>query len=161
MTEPFLLRKRFLLPRDSGPQPHHIYDTDRQIWIDAASGLPLVRVMSARTTQSAFGETRLTEAREGVDPPRAVAASQFGETLLTKTVEGHDQSELASGLQEEHEPSQQSASLFGETTITRSSEGQDRVALASDFGETARTFTQEGVDATEVAADIYAVNHHV
>lgn len=146
MTEPFLLRKRVRLPRDAGPEPHHVYDLDRQIWVDTTAGLPLVTVMSARTAQSTFGETRLTETREGVDPPGALTASQFGETQLTKTVEGHDQSEAASAM-------------LGETTIA--TDDQDRVAVASNFGETTRTFTQEGVDAPEIAADIYAGNHHV
>jgi hypothetical protein len=183
MREPFVLRKRLLLPREAGPQFNQVYDPDRQIWIDKSSGLPLIAIMSARTTQSTFGETRmtaaregldapaalnasqfgetrLTEAREGLDAPAVLAASQFGETLLTKTAEGHDQSELVDALPNEKQHPKLLASLFGETTITRSSEGHDRIS-ASDFGETVRTFTQEGVDAPETAADVYASDNHI
>ena len=47
--------------------------------------------------QSQFGETTLTETREGVDQPEGstIQASQLGETTLTKTHEGADQTERA------------------------------------------------------------------
>src|SRR5882762_4439875 len=143
---PFVLLGRKKLPPDSAPSPEHVYDDDRQLWIDRSSGIPLVLSMQAHAQRSQFGETTMTETREGVDQSEGTTfqASQFGETTLTKTREGADQSEGAANFQ---------ASQFGETTHIASREGVDEIENtvfhASQFGETTNTRTREGTDQTE------------
>jgi len=91
-----------------------VYDPLRQIWISSESGKPLVLELAVHASQ--FGETSLTETREGVDQSELahVRASNFGETTVTKTWEGQDQTEGAF------------ASTFGETTKTATGEGADQ-----------------------------------
>jgi hypothetical protein len=143
---PFVLLGRKKLPPESTPSPEHVYDDDRQLWIERSSGIPLVSIMQAYAQRSQFGETTMTETREGVDQSEGTTfqASQFGETTLTKTREGADQSEGAANFQ---------ASQFGETTHTATREGVDQtentVFHASQFGETTNTRTREGTDQTE------------
>src|SRR5882762_5221913 len=140
---PFVLLGRKKLPPDSAPSPEHVYDDDRQLWIDRSSGIPLVLSMQAHAQRSQFGETTMTETREGVDQSEGTTfqASQFGETTLTKTREGADQSEGA----DEIENTVFHASQFGETTNTRTREGTDQTEgttlQASQFGETTLTNT--------------------
>jgi hypothetical protein len=148
---PFVLLGRKKLPPENAPSPEHIYDGDRQLWIDKTSGTPLVLCMHAYTQPSPYGETTMTETREGVDQTEGVTlrASQFGETTLTRTREGADQSEGAVLLR---------ASQFGETINTRTREGVDQAEgttlQASQFGETTLTDTREGADQTEGAAPL-------
>jgi hypothetical protein len=148
---PFVLLGRKKLPPDSAPSLEHVYDDDRQLWIDRSSGIPLVSSMQAHVQRSQFGETTMTETREGVDQLEAttIQASQFGETTLTKTREGADQSEGAANFQ---------ASQFDETTNTRTREGTDQTegttVQASQFGETTSTNTHEGVDLNEIVAPL-------
>lgn len=143
---PFILRSRRRLPPEGAPSRNEIYDRHRQLWVDRESGEPLVCRMRARVQPSQFGETTLTETREGVDQPEAAVfdASQFGETTVTKTSEGVDQSEIAL-----LPPSQ-----FGETTLTSTSEGADQTEATllhpSEFGETTITRTREGHDQTDL-----------
>jgi hypothetical protein len=171
---PFVLLGRRKLPPDSAPSPEHVYDDDRQLWIDRSSGIPLVSSMQAHAQRSQFGETTMTETREGADQSEGTTfqASQFGETTLTKTREGADQSEGAANLQASHsgetihiatrEGVDQSeitvfhASQFGETTHTRTREGTDQIESTtlqpSQLGETTLTNTQEGVDLNKIVA---------
>lgn len=148
---PFVLLGRKKLPPESAPSPEHVYDDDRQLWIDKSSGLPLVLCMQTHAQLSPFGETTMTETREGVDQTEGATlrGSQFGETTLTKTREGADQSEGAALLR---------ASQFGETINTRTREGVDQAEgttlQASQFGETTLTDTREGADQTEGAAPL-------
>jgi hypothetical protein len=115
---PYILLGRKKLQPESEPSPEHVYDEDRQLWIDKNSGAPLVSCMRAQASQ--FGETTMTETREGADRTEgAVHASEFGETLQTRTLNGMDQTDI---LQ---------ASQLGETTMTRSREGADQPETAT------------------------------
>lgn len=120
INEPFVLRTRVVLPPDPSPSGEHCYDYVRQIWINVTSGMPVV---TENNTQQAskFGETSITETREGADQSEVstINASRFGETSMTKTSEGHDQGESIL------------ASKFGETSITRAPEGHDTLAITS------------------------------
>lgn len=145
---PFVLLARKKLPPESAPSHEQVYDGDRQLWVDKSSGLPLVLCMQAYAQPSSFGETTVTETREGVDQTEGTAlrASQFGETTLTKTREGADQTDQTAGV------APRRASQFGETTHTATREGVDQTESAfqaSQFGETINTRTREGVDQTE------------
>ena len=114
---PYILRGRKKLPADSAPSPDQVYDSGRQIWIDKTSGVPLVLGMRTRLQPTKFGETTLTETREGVDRTEgAVFASDFGETIQTQTREGIDQTE-GNALR---------ASQLGETIVTKTREGTDQ-----------------------------------
>jgi hypothetical protein len=148
---PFVLMSRKKLPPESAPSDEQLYDVHLQLWIDKKSGMPLVSSMRAHAQPTRFGETTMTETREGVDQTEGATfqASQFGETIITKTREGADQSEGTASFQ---------ASQFGETTHTRTREGADQTegtALqASQFGETTLTNTVEGADKTEGVASL-------
>jgi hypothetical protein len=148
---PFVLMGRKKLPPESAPSDEQLYDVHLQLWIDKKSGMPLVSLMRANAQPTRFGETTMTETREGVDQTEGATfqASQFGETIITKTHEGADQSERTASFQ---------ASQFGETTHTRTREGVDQTegtALqASQFGETTLTNTVEGADKTEGVAPL-------
>jgi hypothetical protein len=114
---PYILLVRKKLPSNGSPSPEHVYDAHRQLWVDKKSGIPLVLSMRAHG-QSEFGETTITETREGADQTEGVdlQASAFGETSITKTFEGADQSERTA-----FEPTE-----FGETTLTYTQEGADQ-----------------------------------
>jgi hypothetical protein len=114
---PYILLVRKKLPRERPPSPNHVYDDLRQLWIDKKSGMPLVSCMRTHA-RSQFGETTLTETREGADQTEGAAlqVSQFGETIKTMTREGVDQTE-GSTIQ---------ASQLGETTLTKTQEGADQ-----------------------------------
>lgn len=116
---PFVLKGRQLLPDEGEPEPGDRYDPKSQVWVNR-DGVPLVIVASEQAA-SQFGETSITETREGVDQAEltSLRASQFGETTLTKTSEGHDQREMSL------------ASQFGETQMTATREGLDATELAS------------------------------
>ena len=143
---PFVLLGRKKLPPEATPSPEEIYDNNRQLWVDKASVMPLVLRMQGQAQRSQYGETTITETREGVDQSEGTAliASQYGETTHTATREGIDQTENIV-LQ---------ASPFGETTITKTREGVDQTEgaagfRASQYGETVHTRTREGIDQTE------------
>lgn len=114
IKEPFVLRKRIILPSQPSPSGEHRYDHNRQIWVNIATGNPVVNEDNTQKA-SRFGETSITETREGIDQTEvsALNSSRFGETSITKSNEGHDQSESVL------------ASKFGETSLTRASEGHD------------------------------------
>ena len=146
---PFVLLGRKQLPPEATPSPEEIYDDNRQLWVDRASGIPLVLRMKGNAQSSQYGETTITETREGVDQSEGTAliASQYGETTHTATREGIDQTE-STVFQ---------ASPFGETTMTKTREGVDQTEgtvgfRASQYGETIHTRTREGIDQTESAA---------
>ena len=114
---PYILQGRKKLPPENAPEPEHVYDTVRQLWIDRDSGTPLVSLMRAHAEPTKFGETTITETREGADRTEsAVQASDFGETFQTRTPEGVDQTEGNTLLR---------ASSLGETTLTKTREGVD------------------------------------
>jgi hypothetical protein len=142
---PFVLLGRKKLPPESAPSLEHEYDRYRQLWIDKISGEPLVSRMHGHAQPTQFGETTMTESREGVDQSEGVSlqASQFGETTLTKTHEGADQSE---GVFQ--------ASQFGETTHTATREGADQTESAafqaSEFGETINTRRRDHIPSVPV-----------
>jgi hypothetical protein len=141
---PFVLAARRRLPPESEPSPEHVYDEHLQLWINRTSGLPLVSEMSRQPMASQFGETTVTETREGVDQSEitTIQSTKFGETTITATAEGVDQSELTAF----------EASQFGETTLTKTAEGIDQSELgheSSQFGETTFTRTHEGADQDE------------
>lgn len=135
----FILEGCKKLPPEPEPLEACVYDEERQLWADENSNIPLVCLWTCHSS-SRYGETTLTETREGADQSEVVAcsASRFGETTLTKTAEGADQSEISSLV----------ASRFGETQVTATREGADapEVASASRFGETTMTRAQEGHD---------------
>ncbi|MEQ8347973.1 MAG: hypothetical protein RIB84_08905 [Sneathiellaceae bacterium] len=143
---PFILRGCKKLPPEGAPSNNEVYDQHGQLWIDRESGEPLVCRIRTRVHPSQFGETTITETREGADQSEVsvLGASQFGETTITKTSEGVDQSEIAV----------LSSSRFGETTVTATLEGTDQTDAAkfhqSEFGETTITRTHEGHDQTEM-----------
>lgn len=142
---PFILKGRRKLPPESAPSNEQVYDEYRQLWIDKKSGTPVVSCVRTQAQPSQFGETTITETREGADQVEVATlqASKFGETTITKTMEGADQFEISTLL-----PSQ-----FGETTVTATLEGADQTEVAmlqaSKFGETTFTRTREGHDQTE------------
>ena len=115
---PFILMGRKKLPPENSPSCDQVWDEHRQLWIDKMSGEPLVTSMRECAQPTQFGETTITETREGVDRAQVgtLEASRFGETTLSRSREGVDQAEVVS-LQ---------ASQFGETTMTKTQEGADR-----------------------------------
>lgn len=154
MKEPFVVRGRTALPPDPEPSGSEFYDRDLQLWVDAVSGNPVVNRLASKVGASQFGETTLTETREGVDQPEhgGIQSSAFGETTMTKTLEGVDQGEIV----------EMGMSQFGETAITRAQEGVDQPEMtlaASQFGETVHTATREGVDTSESASLLSDVAH--
>lgn len=109
---PFVARCRKLLTTPTPPGSEHQYDSSKQIWVCARTGVPLVLLHAQQDVSSLaaseFGETTLTKTAEGVDQSegrldadcpsvslhyRGVMASPFGETTLTETGEGADQAE--------------------------------------------------------------------
>ena len=142
---PFILRGRRKLPPESAPSANEVYDEHQQLWIDRTTGEHLVRRMQAGSNPTQFGETTMTETREGTDQSEVTTleASQFGETSMSKTREGVDQGEI----------SEQFSSQFGETTVTATHEGADQTEVtalqSSMFGETTMTRTSEGHDQIE------------
>jgi len=125
--EPFVLKNKQLLPPEKAPRSWEIYDSERQLWIDANSGAPLVQRANVQGENSLstteFGETALTKTREGTDQSESSTVSSFGETVLTRTREETDQAE---GLR---------FSQFGETTLTETREGVDQTEHATDSAE--------------------------
>jgi hypothetical protein len=115
---PYILLGRRKLPPEKEASPEHVYDESRQIWLHKSSGTPLVSWLRAQAQPSQFGETLMTETREGVDQQERASfrASEFGETILTATREGVDQTE----------GKYPHASEFGETTLTKTTEGVDQ-----------------------------------
>jgi hypothetical protein len=138
---PFILKGCNRLCAESAPTTDQIYDEYLQLWINRTSKVPIVIEMQRRIEASKFGETTITETREGADQSEvsSLIASQFGETTETRMpAEGTDQPITVHAL----------SSQFGETTMTKAhGEGADAEMLSSQFGETSRTFSQgEGID---------------
>ena len=146
---PFILKGCKKLAPEREPSDEQIYDQRLQVWINRSSGVPVVTEMQKHIQHSQFGETPITETREGADQPDIsdLEASQFGETTITRADgEGADQPMLTDVL----------SSQFGETTETKASEGTDEPnlsdILSSSFGETTVTSTREGADQPEISA---------
>lgn len=129
---PFILAGRRKLPPDAAPSPSELYDPVRQLWIDSQSDEPLVSRLQQSTPASQYGETSITETREGADQSEGtLQASPYGETSITKTQEGADQTELSSIL----------ASAYGETISTRTREGTDQSEITSEVSADMRVGT--------------------
>jgi hypothetical protein len=100
-TRPFVLRRPTPIPGDTLPSSNEFYDPHLQIWISRKHSRPLVSIKSENSSSepTEFGETVITETREGIDQMERIVgaddirASDFGETVLTKTREVIDQSE--------------------------------------------------------------------
>ena len=142
----FVLVGRTKLTPEPAPSVAEFYDPVRQLWIHRESGEPLVNHFQKDLTASQYGETSLTDTREGADQTEsALQASSYGETTITKTREGADQTEASSWQ----------ASQYGETMKTSTQEGIDqpeRSLDASSYGETIETRTREGTDQTEITS---------
>ena len=119
---PFILKGATEIPPEIEPTSEHTYDPQQQIWIDNRTGVPLV-ISSIDHNDSRFGETTLTETREGADQSESISIydSRFGETTLTKTREGADQGEGAVF----------GPTRFGETTHTATAESTDNPEIAT------------------------------
>jgi hypothetical protein len=143
---PFVLTGRSKLAPEPAPSDGEYYDPVLQLWIHRESGEPLVSHFRKDLAASQYGETSLTDTREGADQSEsAIHASNYGETTLTKTHEGTDQTEATSWQ----------ASQYGETMKTTTREGIDqpeRSLDASSYGETTATRTREGADQTEMSS---------
>jgi hypothetical protein len=118
---PFILKGAIKIPPESDIPSEHVYDRQRQIWIDRSSNVPVVS--SAEAHASRYGETTVSETREGADQTEvaSIQASKFGETTMTKSMEGADQGEIAA----------LAISRFGETTVTATLEGADHSEVAT------------------------------
>lgn len=143
---PFILEGRKKLPPEPAASSEEEYDQQRQLWVDRKSQEPLVSQLHRGVEASQYGETTLTETREGADQTdSAFQASSYGETTVTKTREGADMTEASAW----------DASSYGETIKTATREGADqpdRAIGASSYGETIETRTREGADQTELSA---------
>ena len=119
---PFILKGATKIPPETASPPEHVYDPQRQLWIDNRTGVPLV-ISSVRANASRFGETTLTATREGADQSEttSIHASQFGETILTRTREGADQSEIIALM----------PTRFGETVLTETVESADNPEIVT------------------------------
>ena len=142
---PFILVGRKRLPTDPAPSSEEEYDQQRQLWVDRKTQEPLVSRLHRELTASQYGETSLTETREGADQSDStLQMSSYGETTMTKTREGADMTEASAWA----------ASSYGETIKTATREGADqpdRPIAASTYGETIETRTREGSDQTEIS----------
>jgi hypothetical protein len=118
---PFILKGAVKILPETGTPSEHVYDHQLQIWIDSRSGVPVI-ASSVGAQNSRYGETTVTETREGVDQTEvaSIHASRFGETTITKTMEGADQGEVTA----------LAASRVGETTVTATREGADQSEVA-------------------------------
>ena len=115
-----ILKGAVKLPAESKPPSNHVYDYERQIWIDTLRNEPVILQISQQMA-TRFGETTITETREGVDQSEIASldiashytsvadiqnptncnsfqleSTRFGETTITKTTEGTDASEVIS-----------------------------------------------------------------
>ena len=117
LMTPYILLGRKKLPRETSPTTEQVYDDIWQIWIDKSSGVPVVCSLQAHGAPTQYGETTITETREGADRTEgALQGSEFGETIQTRTREGIDQTEGNSVH----------CSRVGETTLTKTREGADQ-----------------------------------
>ena len=113
---PFILKGATKIPAEAKRPSEHVYDPQRQLWIDNRTGVPVV-TSSVGSNASRFGETAITATREGADQSEiaSIHASTYGETTVTRTSEGADQTEVTALT-----PTQ-----FGETIFTATVEGAD------------------------------------
>jgi len=119
---PFILKGAIKIPPETDTPSGHVYDRQRQIWVDSRSGVPVV-ASSPGAHASRDGETTVTETREGADQTEvaSIHASRFGKNTMTKTMEGADQGEVTA----------LAASRFGETTVTATPEGAGQSEVAT------------------------------
>jgi hypothetical protein len=47
-VEPFVLRNKQLLPAETAPKPWEVYDAERQLWVDARSGMEFTMGVSSK-----------------------------------------------------------------------------------------------------------------
>jgi hypothetical protein len=128
---PFILEGRKKLAPEPAASSEEQYDQERQLWVDRESQEPLVSRIHRGIEASQYGETSLTETREGADQAdSAFQASSYGETTMTKTREGADMTE---------------ASVFDASSY-------GRAIGVSSYGETIETRTREGADQTEISS---------
>ncbi len=101
-----------------------VYSPELQIWVNPRSNIPIV-LCSENLSPTRYGETTMTETREGADQSEItlIQDSRFGETTFTKTFEGADQGEGVELV----------ASRFGETTLTRTQEGADEPEVTDEW----------------------------
>lgn len=128
--QPIVLQGKLAIPAAHRPSAGQVYDASRQLWINRATGIPVViEAASARHESSRYGETTLTESREGADQSEvaAIDLSRFGETTLTRSQEGAD---AAEGM---------SISRFGETQITATAECVDAPDHGGDIHDAANS----------------------
>lgn len=120
---PFILRGKKAISEKMTASKNHVYDKKLQIWIDVDIGLPVISNLQSSKISSRFGETTITENREGADISETALlfASRFGETTMTKSHEGTDS--LMTPLLH--------ASRFGETQLTNTMEGADQSEITS------------------------------
>lgn len=121
---PFILKGAVKIEPDDESSTEYFYDRDLQVWVNHRTGVPVI-LSNDDPSPTRYGETTMTETREGADQTEItqIHASRFGETSLTKTFEGADQGE-GSGL---------TASRFGETSLTRTQEGVDEREVTNEW----------------------------
>ena len=119
---PFILKGATKMPPEAEPSSEHVYDLQRQLWIDTQTGIPVVTSNTASSSPRA-GEKGMTTTRDRADQSeaRSLRASTYGETTLTRTSEGVDQIEVT-GL---------APTRFGETTFTDTVEGVDNTEIVT------------------------------
>lgn len=127
----FILKGATIIPPEPPMPSEDVYDSELQIWVDGTSGIPVI-LSSMNVDLTRYGETTITETREGTDQTEVTSLNEtrYGETTLTRTIEGADQSEIAAF----------SGSRFGETGVTSTTEGIDQSEVSTiwsaDFNAT-------------------------
>jgi hypothetical protein len=83
---PFILKGCKKLAAETEPSSEQRYDRYSQLWINQNSGTPVIIELQRLVQASKFGETTITETREGADQSEisSYEASQFGETTITR-----------------------------------------------------------------------------
>ena len=97
---PYVLRETCQIPEGSDPS-NASYCPDQQLWICNDTHRPWVSLAIDQPGASDYGETPITETREGVDQSEGsnhLYGSDYGETIQTKTHEGVDQTEASERL---------------------------------------------------------------
>ena len=94
---PFILKGATKIPPELALPREFVYCPHEQLWKNIRTGVPVVS-SSMHGDASPYGETLITETREGIDQAEisATVPSPFGETCLTRTREGADESEITS-----------------------------------------------------------------
>lgn len=117
-----ILKGAVQLPVESKPPSNHVYDYERQIWIDTIRNEPVIFQISQQMA-TRFGETMITETREGVDQSE----------IASLDITSHSTSEVDIQNPNSCISFQFEATRFGETTITKTAEGVDVVEVISEY----------------------------